>query len=357
MQQLRVETKQPYTVHVGPGATKLLAARYRELLASADQIVVIADSQVAKLHLEQLLIALEGFRPKVLKVPAGEQAKSAESFMECQSFLLAENCSRSSLIVAFGGGAIGDLAGFVASTFMRGVPFIQVPTTILAHDSAVGGKTAINHPLGKNMIGTFYQPRAVIYDTDFFRTLPENEIRSGMAEVIKHAFISNADWLSELLAIEDFSELTGETLAGHLEKGIAVKAAIVEEDEFEGGVRKFLNFGHTLGHAIEAYLGYGKLTHGEAVVLGMAYALELSESPELPKYLAWAKANGYPLELLTQIPFEAFLPYMKKDKKSTASVLNFVLLKAVGAPYMKEIQDERAQAAYGQLGRKLKEMI
>ena len=357
MRELRVETEHPYTVHIGQGAVKLLAKHYRELLTAADQVVVIADSQVADLHLPQLIGALTDFQPKVFRVPAGEGAKSAESFMDCHSFLLSENCSRNTVILAFGGGAVGDLAGFVASTFMRGVPFIQVPTTILAHDSAVGGKTAINHPLGKNMIGTFYQPRAVVYDGDFLQTLPENEIRSGMAEVIKHAFISNEGWLDELMAYQDFSSMSGQELEGHLEKGIAVKSAIVEEDEFEGGVRKFLNFGHTLAHAIEAHLGYGKLTHGEAVVLGMAYALELSESPQLPRFLNWAKVNRYPLSLLTHMPFDELLPYMKKDKKATAAALNFVLLGSVGRPYIETIPEQRAQAAYDKLRKTIKEMI
>ncbi|MBU9671963.1 3-dehydroquinate synthase [Planococcus sp. CP5-4] len=357
MRELRVETEHPYMVHIGQGAVKLLAERYSELLVAADRIVVIADSQVAELHLDKLFDALEGFHPKVLRVPAGEKAKSAESFMDCHSFLLSESCSRNTVILAFGGGAVGDLAGFVASTFMRGVPFIQVPTTILAHDSAVGGKTAINHPLGKNMIGTFYQPRTVVYDSDFLETLPENEIRSGMAEVIKHAFISNEGWLDELMAYQDFGAVSGQELEGHLEKGIAVKSAIVEEDEFEGGVRKFLNFGHTLAHAIEAHLGYGKLTHGEAVVLGMAYALELSESPELQRFLDWAKVNSYPLGLLMDMSFGELLPYMKKDKKSTAAALNFVLLGAVGRPYIETIPEQHAQAAYDKLRKTIKEMI
>jgi len=357
MRELRVETGHPYTVHIGQHAIGLLTDHYRELLAQADRIVIIADSRVAELHLDKLLPELEKFHPLVFQVPAGEQAKSAASFMDCHSFLLAENCSRNTVILAFGGGAVGDLAGFVASTFMRGVPFIQVPTTILAHDSAVGGKTAINHPLGKNMIGTFYQPQAVIYDSSFFGTLPDKEVRSGMAEVIKHAFISNELWLEELLAIEDFGAMSESELSLHLEKGIAVKAAIVEEDEFEGGVRKFLNFGHTLAHAIEAYLGYGKLTHGEAVVLGMAYALELSGSTRLNDFLKWAKQNGYPLGLLLEIPFEELLPYMKKDKKSTAAALNFVLLASIGRPYVEKVEEHQAQSAFNQLRITIKEMI
>ncbi len=357
MKELRVEAEQPYSVHIGPDAIRLLSSDYRDRLLDADHVVVIADSRVAELHLDRLLGQLAEFTPKVLQVPAGEQAKSSDAFLECHRFLLAENCSRNTVILAFGGGAVGDLAGFVASTFMRGVPFVQVPTTILAHDSAVGGKTAINHPLGKNMIGTFYQPIAVVYDTRFFATLPLNEKRSGMAEVIKHAFISNNDWLSELLAISNLDAMSETELAGHLEKGIAVKAAIVEEDEFEGGVRKFLNFGHTLAHAIEAHLGYGKLTHGEAVVLGMIYALELSEGVEQTDFLDWAKTHGYPLELLLEIPFDSLLPFMKKDKKSTASAMNFVLLRSIGQPYMKKVEEHDARSAYQQLGITIKEMI
>ena len=159
----------------------MFANEYRPLLDAADRIVVIADEQVAELHLQYLLDFLEEWDVRVLTVPSGEAAKSVETFMACHSFLLSENCSRNSLLLAFGGGATGDVAGFVASTFMRGIPFIQLPTTILAHDSAVGGKTAINHELGKNMIGTFYQPKAVLYDSKLLETLPPGEVRSGMA--------------------------------------------------------------------------------------------------------------------------------------------------------------------------------
>ena len=186
---------------------------------------------------------------------------------------------RHSLILALGGGAVGDLSGFVAATFMRGIPFIQIPTTILAHDSAVGGKVAINHPAGKNMIGAFYQPEAVVYDIDFLKSLPEHEIRSGFAEVIKHGLIQDPSfyhWLKENILSIDMM-ISDENLIHFLSRGVEIKSAIVEEDEKETGIRAYLNFGHTLGHAIEAELGYGKLTHGEAVVIGMLYALQLSE--------------------------------------------------------------------------------
>jgi len=357
MKQLRVEADHPYTVHIGAGAFGLFADEYRPLLDAADRIVVIADEQVAELHLQYLLDFLKEWDVRVLTVPSGEAAKSVETFMACHSFLLSENCSRNSLLMAFGGGATGDVAGFVASTFMRGIPFIQLPTTILAHDSAVGGKTAINHELGKNMIGTFYQPKAVLYDSKLLETLPPGEVRSGMAEVIKHAFISNATWLEELLAIRDFKDMAQEELNQHLEKGIAVKAAIVEEDEFEGGVRKYLNFGHTLAHALEGHLGYGNITHGEAVVLGMSYALLLSEHEKLDDYIRWAHENGYPLHIVKDIRFDALLPYMKKDKKSSQGILNFVLLKQTGMPFVEKVEEQRARSAYEELILQIEEVI
>ena len=357
MKQLQVEADQPYTVHIGTGAFNLFADVYRPLLDAADRIVVIADERVAELHLQYLLGFLADWDVRVLTVPAGESAKSVDTFMACHSFLLSENCSRDSLVMAFGGGATGDVAGFVASTFMRGIPFIQLPTTILAHDSAVGGKTAINHELGKNMIGTFYQPKAVLYDSKLLTTLPPGEVRSGMAEVIKHAFISNEEWLEDLLAIKNFEELTEEDLNLHLEKGIAVKAAIVEEDEFEGGVRKYLNFGHTLAHALEGHLGYGKITHGEAVVLGMSYALFLSNHEKLDEFIRWSNVNSYPLSLLKEIEFEALLPYMKKDKKSSRGALNFVLLEQTGKPFVEKVEEQHAATAYEKLVLKIGEVI
>lgn len=357
MKKLTVEASHAYQVHIGNRALRALYEEYRELIEDADRIGIIADDTVLKLHSNYFKMHVPSSdKVKYKVIPSGEQAKSIETYMDCQSFLLQEGFSRKSVILAFGGGATGDLAGFVASTFMRGIPFIQIPTTILAHDSAVGGKTAINHELGKNMIGTFYQPLTVIYDTHFLSTLPEKELRSGMAEVIKHAFIANEDWLDELLAIKDFNELSDEEMALHLEKGIAVKAAIVEEDEYETGVRKYLNFGHTLAHAIEAASGYGKITHGEAVAIGMAYALLLSEHTKFQQFLEWCKSNGYPLELLQGIPFEKLQGFMKKDKKTAGGLLNFVLLRETGKPFMETVDAEKAENAYNSLCATIGEM-
>lgn len=357
MNTLTVEAANPYKVHIGHGALSAIEEHCGGLLANADKIAIFADEQVAELHLEYLTAHLNmADKIAIRKIPSGERSKSIETFMDCQSFLLENGFSRKSVVIAFGGGATGDLAGFVASTFMRGISFIQIPTTILAHDSAVGGKTAINHASGKNMIGTFHQPAAVIYDMHFLKTLPEEEIRSGMAEVIKHAFISNESWLEELLAAKNITQLSDAEMSIHLERGIAVKAAIVEEDEFESGVRKFLNFGHTLAHAIEAVSGYGKITHGEAVAIGMAYALELSGNDKLPEFLGWCHVNGYPLTELEKVKFEKLLSIMKKDKKSSEGLLNFVLLKETGKPYMETIDEKEAEKAYTALRIKIGEI-
>lgn len=350
MKTLTVQAAQPYQVHIGSGALHVLIEDYYRVLDKADKIGVIVDENVADMHLDYFKSHLKNsWKVEFKKIPSGEKAKTFETYMDCQSFLLEQDFSRKSAILAFGGGATGDLAGFVASTFMRGITFIQVPTTILAHDSAVGGKTAINHKLGKNMIGTFYQPSAVIYDTKFLATLPEKEIRSGMAEVIKHAFISNKTWLDELLAVTDFSRLSDKEMTMHLERGIAVKAVIVEEDEYEAGVRKYLNFGHTLAHAIEAASGYGKITHGEAVAIGMAYALHLSDHEKFHPFLKWCKSNGYPLDVLNSLNFEELLGYMKKDKKTADGLLKFVLLQETGRPFMETVEIEQAEKAYNML--------
>src|SRR6185312_13145009 len=191
-------------------------------------------------------------------VPSGEQAKQFPIYEACLTFALENGLDRKSCIIAFGGGAVGDLAGFVAATYMRGIAFLQVPTTLLAHDSAVGGKVAINHPLGKNMIGAFHQPEAVVYHTPFLQSLPEKEWRSGYAEVIKHALIGDVElyhWLKE--EVQTLADLRDEKLIHILTKAIPVKANVVSQDETEKGVRAHLNFGHTLGHALEKEIGYG----------------------------------------------------------------------------------------------------
>lgn len=366
MAQLTVHTENnSYDVHIGEEVYNLFATDYRELLKKADKVGVFADATTASLHIEKLEQALQAAMVPydIHTLPAGEACKTPDSFISCHSFLLQHNFTRHSVLIAFGGGACGDLTGFVAATFMRGIPFLQCPTTILAHDSAVGGKTAINMPEGKNMVGSFHQPAGVLFRSDLFATLPEREIRSGMAELLKHALISDAEWAESLLLNSDFPHFSAEKLPSQLLKGIQVKASIVTQDEFENGVRKILNFGHTLGHAIEAYFGFGKVSHGECVMIGMAYSLLLSETyGDIPaeftnRFIRFASNAGYPLGTILEVGFEVLLPFMKKDKKMTSEGQVFVLLRSIGDPFTQIVPEEQSENAYDELISRIREEV
>ncbi|TQR19773.1 3-dehydroquinate synthase [Psychrobacillus vulpis] len=334
-----------YEVHLGEKILREFCERNVMSFQKADQIIVITDENVWNIHKEYFNKNFS-LPYKIHLVPNGESCKTFESYFDVQTFLLQENCSRNSILLAFGGGAIGDLTGFVAATFMRGISFYQIPTTILAHDSAVGGKTAINHPNGKNMIGAFYQPSEVLYDFHFLQTLPKNEVRSGLAEVIKHALISNEAWVHDFFLLPSIDAIQKDELLVWLEKGIRVKAHIVELDEKEQSFRKFLNFGHTYGHAIEASIGYGKITHGEAVMIGMIPALMLSEiRGKLEKGYARKVFNlaiklDYNFHHVLNCSFEQLASFMLKDKKTTNGELHFALLEKIGEPFVKIISME-----------------
>jgi 3-dehydroquinate synthase len=343
-----------YDVHIGRDTYDLFASDYADLLASADRIAIIADERVAAIHLPFLLKALASTNSDIIvkMVPAGESCKTSAVYVDCLSFLLNEKFTRDSLVIAFGGGACGDLTGFVAATFMRGIRYLQCPTTILAHDSAVGGKTAINMPEGKNMVGSFHQPVGVVFNTSLFESLPPREIRSGMAELLKHALISDEEWTLELLSNPSFSQPDIEWLSQELLRGTEVKAKIVAEDEFERSTRKFLNFGHTFGHAVEGVCGFGGLSHGESVMIGMAYSLILSEShgavdEELTnRFIYFANSHGYTFQPVHEHAFDVFMNYMEKDKKASFGKLHFVLLESVGNPYVKELSKEQCEKAF-----------
>lgn len=330
---------------------------FADKLQKADKLFVFTDVNVWVAQGEYFKANFP-YHFEVFILPGGEACKTFNQYNAAQTFLLEQKCSRKSFIFAFGGGAVGDLTGFVAATYMRGIPFIQIPTTILAHDSAVGGKTAINHPLGKNMIGAFYQPEGVIYDTALLESLSEREVRSGTAELIKHAMISDPNWLEELMTGDSVIHFNQNELAKQLKKGIEVKAQIVAEDETEQSVRKFLNLGHTYGHAIEAAAGYGKVAHGEAVMIGLVYCLLLSERyGEIDRtftqsFLQFAIKNGYPFKAVSDYSFEQLSSYLMKDKKAEYGILQFVLLEKIGKPFVKAIDLEECQeidAEYRQL--------
>lgn len=353
-----------YDVHIGQNTYELFATDYAALFERTDRIAIIADEQVAAIHLPLLQEALAATNREVVvkTVPAGESCKTPAVYVDCLSFLLQEKFTRDSLVIAFGGGACGDLTGFVAATFMRGIRFLQCPTTILAHDSAVGGKTAINMPEGKNMVGSFHQPSGVLFDMALFTTLPAKEIRSGMTELLKHAFISDGEWANELLSTPSFSQPAIDWLAVELLKGIEVKAKIVAEDEFERSTRKYLNFGHTFGHAVEAACGFGGLSHGESVMIGMAYSLVLSEKHGAVdealtnRFIDFAQTHGYTFQPIYDHSFDVFMGYMEKDKKASFGKLNFVLLDGVGKPYVKELSSEQCEEALDQLRQRVKGM-
>ncbi|HEY4552760.1 MAG TPA: 3-dehydroquinate synthase [Bacillaceae bacterium] len=347
-----------YPVMIGPQVIDELAKLIRE--NQYTKLLVISDQTVSRLHLDTLIQSLPAeVETDHTIVHSGEMAKQFSVYEHCLSYALERGLDRKSCILAFGGGAVGDLSGFVAATYMRGIPFIQVPTTILAHDSAVGGKTAINLPEAKNMVGAFHQPDAVIYDTDFLTTLPEQEVRSGFAEAVKHALIADAGLLDYIMEhIHSIEDVSGKRLQYILAKGVQIKAGIVEKDEKEAGLRAVLNFGHTLGHVIEAAGGYGKVTHGESVMTGMVYALMLSIELEgldfpLKKYVEWSERLGYRFYVPENLAFDTVMSAMRKDKKSHAGTPRFVLLESVGQPVIREVEAALLETVYQKIKKRM----
>jgi len=329
----------PYEILIGEG----LLGRAGELAAGVIKpcrSVIITDDQVAPLHGENLLKSLKaaGFDAHLLTVKAGESSKSLESAAALCDRLIGLGLDRKSAVFALGGGVIGDLAGFVASIHYRGIPVVQIPTTVVAQvDSSIGGKTGVNSSLGKNLIGTFHQPRLVISDTALLGTLPEHVFREGLAEAIKHAVIADAGMLSELPPKE------GSDLASLIARNAGIKARIVSEDEFETkGTRALLNFGHTIGHAIESVAGYGSLSHGECVAIGMIAALDLSvRLADLPQaetdiVKKTIVACGLPTSLPKGLPIDQILAALQRDKKFDAGAIRFVLTKQLGSAFVSD---------------------
>ena len=326
-----------YPIHIGPG---LLGDRggLAPWLAGR-QVMIVTNETVAPLYLERCRKALpDDVELRELVLPDGEATKNLEHVSRIWDALLEAGFNRRCTLVALGGGVIGDMVGFAAACYQRGVAFIQVPTTLLAQvDSSVGGKTGVNHPLGKNMIGAFWQPRAVLIDTDTLATLPPRELSAGLAEVIKYGLIRDAEFLAWLeQALPALRDLAPAALAHAIQRSCALKAEIVAEDETEQGVRALLNLGHTFGHAIEAHQGYGNWLHGEAVGTGMLMAAELSarlgwlSTDDVERVRAILRAAGLPLEAPAEMGVDDFLSRMRLDKKNVDSRLRLVLLRALG---------------------------
>lgn len=302
------------------------------------RVVIISNDVVAPLYMDRVK-ALCGEGTDTFVLPDGEAHKNLETVSGIYDFLLRNKFDRKTTLVALGGGVIGDITGFVAATYQRGVPFVQIPTTLLAQvDSSVGGKTGVNHPLGKNMIGAFYQPQCVLADTEVLQTLPEREIKAGLAEVLKYGLIVNADffaWLAD--KAEAMLALDGDVITRAIRICCETKADLVARDEREGGVRALLNLGHTFGHAIETAAGYGTWLHGETVAMGMVMAADLSCR------LGWLDAAAaarirdtlekkYAMPVIppADITDRQFMDLMASDKKVEQGTIRFILLRAIG---------------------------
>ncbi|WP_037339024.1 3-dehydroquinate synthase [Saccharospirillum impatiens] len=327
-----------YPILIQPHALQDVAV-WDDCVAHAE-VVVVTNDVVAPLYLDALKagLARPGRRLLTLVLPDGEAHKNQSTLTLIYDFLLENNLSRKAVLVALGGGVVGDMTGFAAATYQRGIDFIQVPTTLLSQvDSSVGGKTGINHPLGKNMIGAFKQPVAVIIDSTVLCTLPARELSAGLAEVIKYGLIGDADffeWLEQGMPALLANDATAVSEAVY--RSCESKARIVAADEMEQGVRATLNLGHTFGHAIEAEMGYGAWLHGEAVGAGMAMACAMSQrlgwisDDVVTRALTLITQAGLPVEVPSKMTPSAFLKHMARDKKVESGQLRLVLLTDLG---------------------------
>jgi 3-dehydroquinate synthase len=335
-----------YDILIGAGLFDAPAA-WAGLPRSATALVV-SNTTVAPLYARQLKEALAQHYPRVLMVelPDGEQYKDSATLGLIYDELLAQGCDRKTVLFALGGGVVGDMAGFAAACYMRGVPFVQVPTTLLAQvDSSVGGKTAINHPLGKNMIGAFYQPARVICDLDSLATLPAREFSAGLAEVIKYGPIFDTGFLEWIETnLDALMARDHAALMFAVRRSCEIKAQVVGLDEREGGLRAILNYGHTFGHAIEAGLGYGEWLHGEAVGCGMVMATALSaqlglvDTAFVDRIERLCGRAGLPVRAPV-LGAERYLQLMRVDKKAEAGEIRFVLIDGIGHAVMRTAPD------------------
>ncbi|MBI3898758.1 MAG: 3-dehydroquinate synthase [Gammaproteobacteria bacterium] len=336
MKTLRVELgERSYPIYIGSG----LLAR-PEIMAPhlSGRIAIVTNETIAPLYLPRLRASLSAAKPVEVILPDGEQHKTLTVLTRIFDALLEARCDRKTTVLALGGGVVGDMAGFAAACYQRGVPFVQIPTTLLSQvDSSVGGKTGVNHPLGKNMIGAFYQPRAVVIDTDTLRTLSARELSAGLAEVVKYGLIRDPeffDWLEKNL--ERLLQREPEALQYAIERSCRNKADVVAADETEGGLRAILNLGHTFGHAIETGMGYGQWLHGEAVATGMVMAADLSRrlgwlsDVDVTRIEAVLKAAHLPVRAPAGLSAQRFKELMAVDKKVEAGQLRLVLLKRLG---------------------------
>jgi len=337
MERLTVELgERSYPIYIGEGVFSHIDALKAAI--TTNKVVVISNETIAPLYLAQIEALLHDYEFDSIILADGEKFKTLSTLDIIFTELLQENCGRDTTLIALGGGVIGDMVGFAAACYQRGVPFIQIPTTLLSQvDSSVGGKTAVNHPLAKNMIGAFYQPNAVFIDTACLQTLPRRELSAGMAEVIKYGIMYDAEfftWLEDNVAALMALDTTALTYA--IFRCCEIKAEVVALDEKEHGLRALLNLGHTYGHAIESEMGYGVWLHGEAVAAGMMMAAQTSEimgllnTAQVARIAALIKAAELPLLAPQAMQLEDFIRHMKRDKKVLNGELRFILPTTIG---------------------------
>ena len=343
MEKLRVElAERSYDIAIGRGCLGSLGGAIKDALPDVGgQVMVISNPTVFELYGEPVMDSLRvaGFEPTEVIVPDGEQYKGLIWIEKIYTAMLKQRLDRKSIVVALGGGVIGDMAGFAAATYMRGIRFVQVPTTLLAQvDSSVGGKTGVNHPLGKNMIGAFWQPSLVWMDMEVLKSLPSNELLAGIGEVIKYGVIWDRDFFDFLTTrMDDILSLKLDVLAEVIRKSCAIKAEVVSRDEREGGLRAILNYGHTMGHAIETLTGYTKHLHGEAVAMGICLEARLSEQMGIMKsggadeVAALIKSYGLPCDMPEGLSSAGdMIEAMALDKKTVEGQLMFILPESIG---------------------------
>lgn len=337
MQQLIVELgSRSYPIAVGSNVLSALRSSLSQYLNQ--DIFIITNDFIAPLYLEAVLTQLTGKQVEVFVMPDGEGEKNLATWQRALDALLATGFSRDCTVLALGGGVVGDLAGFVAASYHRGVDFIQLPTTLLAQvDSSVGGKTAVNHPQGKNLIGAFHQPRAVLIDTDFLASLPPRQLSAGLAEVIKYGVMSDAAFFSWLEThINDLMTLTPSAMIEAITQSCRIKAHVVSSDEREQGRRALLNLGHTFGHAIEQAEGFGTWLHGEAVATGMAIACDIARAQRLlsdadyQRVVALLRAANLPVSAPTGMKWDTWQALMLRDKKVLSGTVRFILPRGLG---------------------------
>lgn len=341
MKQLTVELgDRSYPIYIGPGVmsdTRLLTEHIR-----GQQVMVVTNETIAPLYLQQVCDALQGKQVESVVLPDGESFKNLTTLNMIFDTLLSKRFNRTATLVALGGGVVGDMTGFAAACYQRGVDFVQIPTTLLSQvDSSVGGKTGVNHAMGKNMIGAFYQPRSVLIDTNSLRTLPDREFAAGMAEVIKYGLIADApffEWLE--LNVDALMARNEEALQYTIATSCQTKANVVAQDEREGGVRAILNLGHTFGHAIETATQYSSYLHGEAVAVGMLMAMDLSyrlgavSESDCARTRALIERCGLPCKVPAGMSPQTFKGLMAVDKKVLDGSLRLVLLHQLGKAYV-----------------------